>query len=183
MFLFIMFLVYFSSTFDMVKIDNEFMYMFARRLVFFVGELSDRCHVIIVLRCCISAITPYWPGSVVDNRSGSVVNHRGDSSFESFVFLLRCLLLLLGFSFVLLRVCMMRVHTLVEVQDARGAMPCKLRQDDHDKVLDEYVQISSLREKSPDGWNKTSLLLGSQHHPRTYNQNKHLLHSLLQVTN
>jgi len=39
-----------------------------------------------VLRCCISAIKPYWPGSVVDNRSGSVVDHSGDSSIESFVF-------------------------------------------------------------------------------------------------
>jgi len=70
----------------------------------------------------------------------------------------------------------------VEVQDARGAMPCKLRQDDHDKVQDEYVQISSPVGKSPDGWNKTSLQLRSQYHPRTCNQNKHLLHSLLQVT-
>jgi len=38
MFLFIMFLVYSSSTFDIVMIDNEFMYMFAKRLALFVGE-------------------------------------------------------------------------------------------------------------------------------------------------
>ena len=35
MFLFIMFLVYSSSTFDMVMIDNEFMYMFPKRLALF----------------------------------------------------------------------------------------------------------------------------------------------------
>jgi len=78
MFLFIMFLVYSSSTFDMVMIDSEFMYKFAKRLAFFVGELSDRCHVSMVLRCCLSAITPYWSGSMVD--------HGSDSSVESFVF-------------------------------------------------------------------------------------------------
>jgi len=77
MFLFIMFLVYSSSTFDMVMIDNEFMYMCAKCLDFFVGELSDRCHVSMVLRCRLSAITPYLPGSVVDCGS--------DSSVESFV--------------------------------------------------------------------------------------------------
>ena len=78
MFMFILFLVYSSSTFDMVMIDNEFMYMFAKRLAFFAGELSDRCHVSMVLRCRLSAITPYWPGSMVDDGS--------DSSVESFVF-------------------------------------------------------------------------------------------------
>jgi len=78
MFLFFMFLVYSSSTFDMVMIDNEFMYMFAKRLALFTGELGDRCHVSMVLRCRLSAITPYWPGCVVD--------HISDSSVESFVF-------------------------------------------------------------------------------------------------
>ena len=78
MFMFIMFLVYSSSTFDMVMIDNEFMYMFANRLAFFAGELSDRCHISMVLRCRLSAITSYWSGSVVD--------HRNDNSVESFVF-------------------------------------------------------------------------------------------------
>jgi len=58
MFLFIMYLVYSSSTFDMGMIDNEFMYMFAKCLAFFEGELSDRCHVSMVLRCCLYAITP-----------------------------------------------------------------------------------------------------------------------------
>jgi len=78
MFLFITFLVYSSSTFDMVMIDNEFMYMFAKRIALFVGELGDRCHVSMVLRCCLSTITPYWSGCVVDRGS--------DSSVESFVF-------------------------------------------------------------------------------------------------
>jgi len=78
MFLFIMFLVYSSSTFDMELIDNEFMYMSAKRLALFVGELGDKYHVSMVLRCCLFAITPYWPGCVVDRGS--------DSSIESFVF-------------------------------------------------------------------------------------------------
>jgi len=78
MFLFIMFLVYSSFTFDMVMIDNEFMYMFAKCLAFFVGELSGRCHISMVLRCRLFAITPYWLGSMVDRGS--------DSSIESFVF-------------------------------------------------------------------------------------------------
>jgi len=78
MFLFIMISVYSSSTFHMVMIDNEFMYMFAKCLAFFAGESSDRCHVSMVLRCHLSGITPYWSGSVVD--------HGSDSFVESFVF-------------------------------------------------------------------------------------------------
>jgi len=78
LFLFIMFLVYSSSTFDMVMIDNEFMYMFAKHLALFAGELGARCHVSMVLRCHLSAIKTYWPGCVVGHRSGS--------SIESFVF-------------------------------------------------------------------------------------------------
>jgi len=54
------------------------MYMFAKHLAFFARALSDRCHVRMVLRCHLSAITPYWLGSVVDRGS--------DSSIESFVF-------------------------------------------------------------------------------------------------
>ena len=78
MFPFIMFLVYSSSTFDMVMIDNEFVYMFAKRLALFARELGDSCHVSMVLRCRLSAITPYWSGCVVDRGS--------DSSIEFFVF-------------------------------------------------------------------------------------------------
>jgi len=73
MFLFFMFLDYSSSTFDMVMIDNELMYMFAKRLALFVEGLGDRCHVSMVLRCNLSAITPYWPGSIVDHGSDSSV--------------------------------------------------------------------------------------------------------------
>jgi len=78
MFLFIMFLIYSSSTFDIVMIDNEFMYMLAKRLALFARGLGDRCHVSMVLRCCLSAITPYWLGCMVD--------HGSNSSIESFVF-------------------------------------------------------------------------------------------------
>jgi len=78
MFLFILFLVYSSSVFDMVMIDDEFMCMFAKRLALFVGGLGDRCHVNMMLRCRLSAITPYWPGCVV--------GHGSESSIESFVF-------------------------------------------------------------------------------------------------
>ena len=78
MFLFITLLVYSSSTFDMVMIDDEFMYMFAKRLALFAGGLGDRCHVSMVLRCCLSTITPYLLGCMVD--------HGSDNSVESFVF-------------------------------------------------------------------------------------------------
>jgi len=44
----------------------------------FAGGLGDRCHVSMVLRCRLSAITPYWLDHVVD--------HGSDSSVESFVF-------------------------------------------------------------------------------------------------
>jgi len=71
-----MFLVYSSSTFDMVMIDNEFMFMFAKRLAFFARELNDSCHVSMVLRCRLSAITPNWSSSMLD--------HGSDSSVESF---------------------------------------------------------------------------------------------------
>jgi len=73
MFLFIMFLLYSSSTFDMVIIDDEFMYMFAKRFALLVGGLGDRCHVSMVLRCHLSAITPYWLGWMVVHGSGSSV--------------------------------------------------------------------------------------------------------------
>jgi len=62
----------------MVMTDNEFMYMFAKLFALFTGEIGDRCHVSMVLRCCLSAIRPYSPGCMVD--------HGSDSSVESFVF-------------------------------------------------------------------------------------------------
>jgi hypothetical protein len=76
-FLFIMFLVCSSSTFDMVMIDNEFMYMFAKRLALFTRGLSGRSHVSVVLRCYLPTNAPYWPGHVVV--------HGSDSSIESYI--------------------------------------------------------------------------------------------------
>ena len=49
--LFIMFLVCSSSIFDIVTIDNEFMYKFAKRLALDARELSGRSHVGVVLKC------------------------------------------------------------------------------------------------------------------------------------
>jgi hypothetical protein len=77
MFLFIMFLVCSSSTFDMVMIDNVFMYMFAKRLALFMRGLSGRSHVSVVLRCYLPANVSYW--------LGHVVVHGSDSSIESYI--------------------------------------------------------------------------------------------------
>jgi hypothetical protein len=77
MFLFIMFLVCSSSTFDMVMIDNEFMYMFAKRLALFASGLSGRSHVSVVLRCYLPTNASYWPSHVV--------GHGSDSSIESYI--------------------------------------------------------------------------------------------------
>jgi hypothetical protein len=77
MLLFIMFLVCSSSTFDMVIIDNEFMYMFAKRLALFARGLSGRSHVSVVLRCYLPANVSYWPDRVVVRGS--------DSSIESYI--------------------------------------------------------------------------------------------------
>jgi hypothetical protein len=65
MFLFIIFLVCSSNAFDTVMIDNEFMYKFAKRLAFFMRELSGRSHVSMVLRCYLPANASYWLGHVV----------------------------------------------------------------------------------------------------------------------
>jgi hypothetical protein len=79
MFLFIMFLVCSSSIFDIVMMDNEFMYMFAKRLALYSRGLSGRLHVSMVLRCCLSANVPYWPGHMVvrgcDNLAKSYIVH------------------------------------------------------------------------------------------------------------
>jgi hypothetical protein len=48
MFLFIMFLVYSSSIFDIVMIDNEFMHKIAKRLIKYSSELSGRHYVSMV---------------------------------------------------------------------------------------------------------------------------------------
>jgi hypothetical protein len=77
MFLFIMFLVCSSSTFDVVMNDNECMYMFAKHLALFARWLSGRSHVSVVLRCYLPANAPYW--------TGPVVVHGSDSSIESYI--------------------------------------------------------------------------------------------------
>jgi len=61
MFLFIVFVVFSSSTFDMVMIDDEFLYMFAKRLALISRELGGRSHVSVVLRCYLPTNVPYWP--------------------------------------------------------------------------------------------------------------------------
>jgi hypothetical protein len=73
MFLFIMFLVCSSSIFDIILIDNEFMYMFAKRLALVARELSGRLHVSMVLRCRLPVNAPYWMGRVIDRGSDSFV--------------------------------------------------------------------------------------------------------------
>ena len=72
--LFIMFLVCSSCIFDIVVIDNEFMYKFAKRLPLDTRELSGRSHVGIVLRCYLPANVSYWPGRVVVRDSDSFVD-------------------------------------------------------------------------------------------------------------
>jgi len=71
--LFIMLLVCFSSIFDIVMIDNEFMYKFAKRLSLNARELSGISHVGVVLRCYLPANVSYWPGRVVVRDSDSFV--------------------------------------------------------------------------------------------------------------
>jgi hypothetical protein len=77
MFLFIMFLVYFNSIFDIVMIDNEFMYKIAKRLIQYSSELSGRLYLSMVLRYCLPTNALYMLGHVVDRKS--------DTPVESFV--------------------------------------------------------------------------------------------------
>ena len=72
--LIIMSLVCSSSIFDIVLIDNEFMYKFAKRLALDARELGDRSHVSVVLRCYLSANVSYWSGRVVVCDSDSFVD-------------------------------------------------------------------------------------------------------------
>ena len=67
--LFIMILVCSGSIFDIVMIDNEFMYKFAKHLALDARELSGRSGV--VLRCYLPANVSYWPGRVVVRDSDS----------------------------------------------------------------------------------------------------------------
>jgi hypothetical protein len=77
MFLFIMFLVYSSSIFDIVMIDNEFMHKIAKRLIQYSSELSGRHYVSMLLTYCLPADALYMLGHVVDRGS--------DTPIESFV--------------------------------------------------------------------------------------------------
>ena len=72
--LIIMFLVCSSSIFDIVLIDNEFMYKFAKHLALEARELGDRSHVSVVLRCYLSANVSYWQGRVVVRDSDSFID-------------------------------------------------------------------------------------------------------------
>ena len=72
--LFNMLLVCSSSIFDIVMIDNEFMYKFAKRLALDSRELSGRSHVGVVLRCYLPANVSYWSGRVVVRDSDSFVD-------------------------------------------------------------------------------------------------------------
>jgi len=74
MYLFIMLLVCSSSIFDIVIIDNEFMYKFAKRLALDARELSGRSNVGMVLRFYLPANVSYWPSRVVVRDSDSFVD-------------------------------------------------------------------------------------------------------------
>jgi hypothetical protein len=77
MLLFIMFLVCSSLLLDVVKIDDEYMHMFAKRLILFSRELSGRHYVSMVLRYCLSVDVLYMLSYVVDCGC--------DTPIESFV--------------------------------------------------------------------------------------------------
>jgi hypothetical protein len=77
MFLFILFLAYSSSIFDIVLIDNKFRHMFVERLVQLRIELGGRNNVDMVSRLYLPTNVPYFSGHVVDCK--------GDSFVESYV--------------------------------------------------------------------------------------------------
>jgi hypothetical protein len=71
------FLLYSSSIFYIVKINDKSMHLFVELLVFYVHMLGSRKYVSMVLRYNLLADSPYTPGRVV---------HRGrDRPIESFV--------------------------------------------------------------------------------------------------
>jgi len=74
-----MFLVCSSYIFDIVIIDNEFIYKFAKRLALDMWELSGRSYVGVVLRYYLPANVSYWPSCVVvcdgDNFVDSYIVH------------------------------------------------------------------------------------------------------------
>jgi hypothetical protein len=72
-----MFLICSSSIFNIVMIDNEFMYEIVKRLIQYSSELSGRYYVSMVLRYCLPMDTLYIPGHMVDRGC--------DTPVESFV--------------------------------------------------------------------------------------------------
>jgi hypothetical protein len=66
MLLFIMFLVCSSCIFDIVIVDDEFMYTFVERLIQFSRELGGTYYVSVVLRYYLPANALYIPSCVVD---------------------------------------------------------------------------------------------------------------------
>jgi hypothetical protein len=68
MFLSILFLVYSSSIFDIVLIDNKFRHKFVERLVQLRIGLGGRSNVDMVSRLYFTANAPYFPGHVVDRE-------------------------------------------------------------------------------------------------------------------
>ena len=77
MFLFILFLAYSSSIFDIVLIDNKFRHMFVERLVQLRIELGGRGNVDMVSRLYLLANAPFFLSHVVDSE--------GDSFVESYI--------------------------------------------------------------------------------------------------
>jgi hypothetical protein len=71
------FLLYSSSIFDIVMINDKSTHLFVELLVFYVHMLGSRKYVSMVIRSNLLADSPYTPGSVVD--------HGCDRPIESFV--------------------------------------------------------------------------------------------------
>jgi len=72
--LFIMLIVCSSTIFDIVMIDNKFMYKFAKCLALDSRELSGRSYVGVVLRHYLHVNVSYWPGHVVLRDGDSFVD-------------------------------------------------------------------------------------------------------------
>jgi hypothetical protein len=68
-----MFLVCSSLLLDIVMIDDEFMHMFAKRLIQYSSELSGRHYVSMVLRYCLPTDALYMLGHVVDRGYDTLV--------------------------------------------------------------------------------------------------------------
>jgi hypothetical protein len=70
------FLLYSSSIFDIVMINDKSTHLFVELLVYYARMLGSRKYVSIVLRYNLLADSPYTPGHVVD--------HGRDRPIESF---------------------------------------------------------------------------------------------------